>query len=344
LAGSSGINFDDSSASLFRFADEHLDERTPSHIMNRLGEHPHRQALNIQILHRNQTEVIDNLPAQLVVKVQSLVSDMSMSLLEKDDSLTSSLAPLLPTGYPTLSHAQPLLSLPVVAGVLDYRSIRENGEAFQPDINADALLRVRQQAGIELDAEADVPLTRLTLDRHGLDDPDQGTMPFDLEVPSPLKLELAVIQDLATISIAGKGDTVEAAVRLEAREARCLAVFDSRKERIKRFRQTAQDLLTARKVRQCQITIRSNLLELVSLILVADRFAHHPVSIPSLLKRSIVQLAGFSQLAVQKGGLDFGRVQAVAKGFSHESILTKERRRQGGKLQTPRLHGNSPAS
>ena len=289
LTGAGRVYLDQFSPSFFRFVRELGKETAPSGVINRLGQHPASQSLDIQILDRNQVVVVDQLAGKPVMKIRPLVSDMSVHPLESADCLPSPVASLLPAGYLPLSTPEIGLSLSVVAGVLDNRAVAQDREALQPNINSGDFSGIGQWLrDFNLDTEAGVPAPALSFQSHGLDLTRHWPVELDLQASNPLDVQLPVIPELAAVAINRQGVAVEATPGLEPWESSFLPSLAPAKEGLKSLIDPAQHILTSRVVNQAEISSRPNLFKLIGLVVVVHRYPGHAPGVPTLLKGGII--------------------------------------------------------
>src|SRR5262245_58382095 len=136
-------------------------------------------------------------------------------------------------------------------------------------------------------------------------------MQFDFDRANHLQPQFTVIEQPASIPVTRKGNAVVAVDRLKSRITRLLPSFHATKEGVECFIDAAQHILAAGIIGQLQIAVSPNFFQLVGLIEVIDRFTGYAVSITTLLKRGVIESAGFSQLAVEHLDLPACRVQPI---------------------------------
>src|SRR5439155_27274110 len=213
----------------------------------------------------DQAVGVDQGTSQLVLKICPLVLDLRVGLLEQHHRFAAAASPAPPTSNTPLSQSQLRLRPLVVARVVYGRPIGECRKGRQTNINPGACLGERQRLCRILDTEADIPFAALTLDGYGLDHPLDWAVQLDLDVPNTLQIQPCPSQPTA-IPITGKGVTVEASTRLEARVASFLVRFHTAKEGFEGLLDSTQDVLTSRVICQREITSVAYLFQLVRLI------------------------------------------------------------------------------
>jgi len=112
----------------------------------------------------------EELQCELVMEVSALPPYMLVFASEKLHGFLAALAALLATRYPTLGLGQGLFRLPILARILDARTIRQRSERLQAEINARLPASERQGSARHISTgKANIPPVRLFADRDGLD-------------------------------------------------------------------------------------------------------------------------------------------------------------------------------
>src|SRR5882672_1972951 len=307
--------------SFCRFVRELGDQRRPSGVINGLGEHPSRQALDVQVFDDDQSEQNDQRPGNLVREIFSLIAHLSMRSLQLSDRLLSVVTASLATGNLTLRPPELGLRFLVVSGIRDLGPVRQRGEGAQSHVKARLFYRSGQWFRLAFDAQHRVPPSGLSFDRDGLDLAFNRTMQFDPDGADSLQPQFAVIEQFASVAVAGKGDAVVAARAAKSRIARLLAVLDAIKESIESLIDATQHILRAGKIRKPKVALGSNLFQLVGLIAIVDRLVRDAISVASLLNGGVVEAAGFGKLMSERVALRLCRVEPVFEVLSHLSAL-----------------------
>src|ERR1035438_2389671 len=190
------VNPYNSSTGAFSLVDQHCNEHRPSRIVNGLRQHAAGKSLHVQIFDGNQS----------VPVVAPLIPNGNVRPLEQPHGFAATVATLLSPRHLPLSASQPRFRIPVVPGVLNSSTVREYGEAVQPDINSNFGGAHRQRRGKPIHAEDCEPPARFALDRNCLDCAFEGPVQLDLDVPSALDAQLAIVEQSASVSIGRKGN------------------------------------------------------------------------------------------------------------------------------------------
>jgi hypothetical protein len=320
LRGSTRIYLNEQTTGTLSLVRQLLKETGPPGVMDGLREHTARQALDIQVLDRNHPEAANETVCQLMLEVEPLVLDPGVRPLEDGDGLLSALAPLLAASDPTLCDAEGGLGVLVMPGVINHGAVTQNGETFQSHIDTDGSSARNERLGFDLHAEAGIPFSRLALHGDHLGHALKGPVHLDLDAANALNAQLSILLQPAPVAVC-EVDTVEALMGLEARETGSLAGLDAPKECLERFIEPSKHLLAAGKVSESGEPLGANFLELVRLVLKANRLLGKLPRVSPLLKRGIVHGAGFAKLLGQAVGLAFGWIQSVSKGLTHHCII-----------------------
>src|SRR5882672_8240834 len=275
--------------SLCRFVREFCDERRPSGVIYRFGQHSSRQVLYVQFLNDYQPEQKHKPSRYLVREILSLITHMRVDALQVSNGLLSVITASLATGNLTLCPPEFGLGFFVVSGVFNLGSVRQRGEGAQAHVKARLFYRSRQRFRLTFDAEHSIPSSGVALDGDGFDPAFDWAMQFDLDGAYALQSQFAVVEHFAAVTVSRKGDAVVATDRAKSRRTWRLAVLDAVKERIESLINATQHILTAREVGKSQIAIGANLFQLIGLIVIVDRTAQDAIGVAALLNGGIVE-------------------------------------------------------
>jgi hypothetical protein len=234
------------------------------------------------------------------------------------DQLTTSLA----TCNLTLRPPEFGLAFTVISGVFNLGSVRQRGEGAQAHVNARLFYRSRHRFRLTFDAEHGIPPSRLALDSHGLDSAFNRPMQFDLDGAYALQSQFAVVEQFASVAVAGEGDAVITADRAKSRITWRLAILDAIKECIESLINSTQHILAAREVGKSQITIGANLFQLIGLIVVDNRVVEDAIGVATFLNGGVVEAAGFSKLMIKRGDLCAGRIEPVFEVLFYYNLIS----------------------
>lgn len=312
------VDFSIHSPSVQSFVRGFAEKSAPSCVINGLGKHPARQSFDIQVFNKNATVVVHDESADLMMKVVALILDLCVNLLDGLLCFLARITTALLSRQHLLSVGKSFFRLPEVARVFNLSAIGQDGERGQANINAHGISQNGKRLGLDFAGKANVILSGFAQNGNSLDRAFNGTMKFDLDLTSALNAKLAVVQQSASVAIARKGDAVVSIARFEARESGfAFAFLASAKERLERFINSFEHILTAREILKRTITIGTNLFQLVRLTVVVDRNVTNAVSVPAFLKGRVIKPLRFGKLSVQKLSLLFRREQSVFESLAH---------------------------
>ena len=200
----------------------HLGELVPRGVVYGLGEHPCRQSIDVQILHRDVREAADERTGQLVRSVPALAGRLGAMSCQPSLRLPP---PLAAAPTPGQSALQPTLALGFQSGVLrrgERLAIGQRDKVGQPEADADRCENSRWRFGVsQCDLKADIPLAARSADDGG---PEfragrQGAMPADFDLAwNADNADAPVFADCQAVANPEVG-AVEAGLGAEARKA-----------------------------------------------------------------------------------------------------------------------------
>ena len=317
LACAAWVNLDKHTPGALSLVRKFIQETTPSDIVDGLGQHAAGHAFDIEVFHGDHAVVIHQGSGDFVVKVVALILDVGMLTRQNCNGLTPAMGPLVGSpSNPALSHAQSSLRFAVEARVVDFRSVAQCGEGRESKVNTNRLARYRQRLCSAFYREDHKPATCLTLDRNCLDRSFHRSMQLDLDSTHTLNANRAVDQ-FAAVIVGREGEGIVPAAGLEAREACLLAAFDPGKEGCEGLVQPSQHILAAGEVGDSNQVLRPHGLQLICLVVVADRLAAQLPRSHALFQRCIVEIARLTKLERQGLGLLTIRVDPVFEGNTH---------------------------
>ena len=168
LGGPSWIDQADVDTGAFSLVSDMLDELGPRGVVDRRGQHPAGQADDIQVLHRDVREAIDEPPGQLVRKVPALIGDAAMQ--PRDRTLGLALASAVPPSAGD-RPLEPAHSLCGFGDILRRRHPLAGGqghEVGQPHVDADQREGSINRLGLwQFDLETDEPRRAGSADHRG---------------------------------------------------------------------------------------------------------------------------------------------------------------------------------
>jgi hypothetical protein len=189
---------------------------------------------------------------------------------------------------------------------------------FQANIDTDFRSEFRQGFGLAFNAEAYVPAASAAAERHGLDLAAELSMPLDLEFSDSLNVELAVITDLAAITI-GRERVGESKRSRDLKRGKPglsphLILRKNALNALSRRRRTSWQAL---KLARQPAPGSTHVFQVGSLIVVVERHAAALVGKAPLLKRGVVEMPSLIELVVQRLRLVTRGVEPELVGFAH---------------------------
>jgi hypothetical protein len=291
--------------SVLSFVGDFCNEGSPASIVNRLGQHSSRQPFDVQVFDNDCAEVSNEFEGLPMLVLISQSPDSSMNLLKQSNCFTSPITAFLtPSGTP-LCSPKSCLSLLIPTRIGNLRAVGQRSERLKTYVHTDCVIQSRKQFRLAFNRETGVPLAAFTFHRDSFNRASNRTVQFNFNFPDPLNPK-HITRKPDTVSVTWKGNTIEAATRLKSWIASLLMPLDSKKESLKGFIHSPQDILATREVCQTQIVRSTNVLQLIRLHIVANRDSLFP-SVSTLLKGGVVQTASLTQLVVESVRLEASR-------------------------------------
>lgn len=297
LACAFGVNFNERSTSIFRFVAQLIKEARPSGIINGLRKHPARKPFSVQIFNGNKTVVVDNRSAQVVMEIRPLISDVSVSPLQQQNSLAPPITTLLSSG--NLSLCSPKLSLSGLepAGIVNFGTIGKGSERSQTNIYSNLFFTLWQRLRLALNSKAGEPSISLALNSQRFNYTFNWAVKFYFNVSDFREPKLGPVQSLSDLT---KRDAVISLAGLKSWVARFLSSLHSPEECFEGEFDALQYVLKCLSVYLCDvITNLFDFCELKVLVKEGNGLAVEPPSVTSFLKCSVIEfgapLKGFIQ-------------------------------------------------
>lgn len=325
LAGIGRVNFNEGSASFFRFAGQHTKETRPGRVTNAFGkgvvvQHP----VDVQILNRNSPELVYHLSAVLVREVGSMPPD---ALMHPGYNLSFGLTPWCAFnffGKFALGLCQSRFFFSKETGVLNLLSVREGSKGFKANINTDLGRTRGQNLGFySLTAKANIPFTCAAPgEGDGFRLAPQRSVQLNLDMPNLANYQHRAFQLNAGRGL-GKGYAVIAAKPFEAGIARLLTGFNPTEEglhgKVKPHSYILQDLgVDVGKGRTGQFKSR----EFTKLVILLWGFTTLFVAGFTLTKPVVKEPTAIFKLSIKQGFLLSGGPYSVFERLSHTNIIS----------------------
>ena len=269
------------------------------------------QPSHIQIFHNNRAVNVHQFSGFFVMKIAALIRHMRVCSLQQNEGFTITITAFLSAALFAARNAQLLLCSSTALRILNGGAVGQRGKAGQSEINSDSRSSVRQRFRLAFHAKAYIPAIGLPLDVGVLNGALNWPVQFSLNLSRSLNADFVVVQQLAAISIKRECDAVVALERLKSRIAWFLAAFYASEEGRKGTIESSQHVQAAGKICKPDQSFGTHWLQLIRLIVIADRLTASFPRVPAFLKGAVVQVARLTQLAVQKCSLRLSWVQAV---------------------------------
>jgi hypothetical protein len=204
-----------------------MTKHRPGSVPDALGEMVvSHHASNVQLLNSDLTEAVDQSSGGLMTEVMPAIGDAFMH-----STLCLLCLPMLSRTFlraflASLGFRQGLFISLEEARVLDECPVRERSKHLDANVNADALLALRQGSVLDLAGEADIPLLPGAPDSAGLDFALNGSMEDGFDITDPGQMDKALSNGEAFLRI---GQAV-IALTFPSGIARFLACFDTPEE------------------------------------------------------------------------------------------------------------------
>lgn len=294
LAAAARIDQHQNATGTFSLVTDVLNELRPRGVVNRLGKHSCRQSFDIQVLHSEMREAVNQRPGQFVREIPPLTSNVGRQSRDTKLRLCAPLAAAPATRNGTLAAAQPLGGGARVLRCRHRLAIGQRHQGREAEVEAN-----RREVPLDrfewciFDLEADVPLAARATD-HGcanLRPRRQVAMPADFDLSwyahDADTLALADRQSVANSEVS----SIEPGFGTEAREPSLPATPNTTKECQERFIETAQYLLFGTETKSAQPFINlSDGLQFGGLVAITQANPAPMVRFDPLLQGRIIQI------------------------------------------------------
>jgi hypothetical protein len=322
LACPSGVNFWSLSSGAFSLIGKHKQKLRPASITHTFAYVGTGQAHDVEFLDKDNPVGVDQLAAEFVMKVKTLVSYLLMQVANLTGQFDVPATALLTTRAHLLKLGQFFFTGSEPARILNQFASGQGRKVFKAHVNPNASCGCGQGFDIRhFNLKRGKPITQVvTLENYLLDFGvvGQGAVLKHSYIAYSLDIKPVAFQPYPVV--------VDVANRLKppfafvTGEAWLLALPYPAKESIKGFVELSQSLLNRTIVDKGGILIKgANRLELVSLVNVANAFLVHLPGQPAFSQSIIVQTPVNFQDAVKRLPLLLIRIKPVAKREKHLS-------------------------
>lgn len=321
----------DAAPSLFRFVREVKDKLTPSCISNTSMQSialftkfsfKLKQLLDIQVFDCDEAEFVDDFPAELVKKIHALIADFSVNCADPLFCFASGGSAFLFGSKNLLRLAELFAGMLQVPGIFNSFASGKSGKMHQADINADILIRSRQNFSRHfVTGESNVPVLAFALDSGGLDFAFDFPMLANLNCANFTKPDFVVFQFDRAVICLRVCKRVVAVAGAKAGKARFFASLDAGEKSLERFVEITQRLPENLGI-DCFVFGKffAEFRKLLYLVVAGKRALVQFPGVASLFKRSIVQLLTVIENGSQQLPLLRVRIEPEFEGLSHVKV------------------------
>lgn len=315
LAGMTRIDCDHLRTGTFSLEREMSQKLGPTRIMNAFSYPGAAETIDIQVFDRNQRELVDQPPAELMREIFPLVGDSAVGLGHLAPGPVPTARELLPAGEATLLLPEFSFGLSEVTGGRNQLSGRKGCQGSDAKVHANRISLMGLRLGIgNLELEGGKTLSQAIMsDDHGL---DLGLF-RDRAVKEGANLSHVLNAEASVLETGpiSKAELQRAEARswFEPGKARLLTCLDTTKEGRKGLLQPAKDLLARREIELAQAfeIVGADLFELIGLRGIVQRDSGHPPGFYPLFQGGIVKPAALFKNMIQGLDLSLTWIEAV---------------------------------
>lgn len=310
------IDFNQFDTGAFSLVSKHRNDLRPRGVVDVLGVHPSRQALEVEVFDGDPPEPVDQITCEFVTEIPTTTADAVVIAGESCGTLAPALGPALASGDCSLPALQTLCGAfrPVRSG--DDLTAGQCNEIGEAEVDADAI-GPGAVLSLNLNMKDDIPPASLTGQDRALWLIGQFPVPLDLDLAGDSnKAELAGFADRHAVAHAKIGSMV-ASAGLKAREPGFVATLHAAKERLICLVETAKHLLLrgAGPAPLFRI-VAANGRQRHDLLVASDRNAL-AIRLDAMLQRCIVEPTKVAQHLTKRSLLGAGGVDTEFVGKYH---------------------------
>jgi hypothetical protein len=303
--------------SICSFVIRERDDLTPRGIVDVLGEHPSRQAFDVEIFEGDPAKTGDQIAGNLVAEVPALGRDMSLKLGERGAAFAADFGAALAPRERPLSAAKALGCLLRPAWARDHFAVAQRHKRGQAKINTNA---VRPSAfnRRDFDVKDHVPFPGLPGQDRGFWLGRQFAVPADLYFArNTNETKLAGLSERQSVANAELRGMV-AVAGAETGEP-----MAARKERSERLLQTPENLLQGREGPASEFwKLSTDRFKFIRLVLVPQRNAASPVRSNALIECGVVQKTEIAKHFAERYRLRFVRFYSEFVRQNHRLMIS----------------------
>lgn len=268
-----------------------------------LGEHPARQAFDVEILGPNPGKSVDEFATFLMQMIAAQRRDVCVIFCKDDLTSSPALRTALASGERALAPPQAFLRPLRPSRSLDLFPVRERHKSSKAEVNADRIGVGVCSGCRNLDVEHDVPLAVLPGEDCRCRLTRQRTVPADLDLARHAdETQAPALADRKAVADAHLSSVI-ASLGAETREA-ILTALDAAEERLECPIETPQDLLLGAERPAREVgAFSAHGAQLGGLHAVIERDAAPLIGFDALLKSGVVEVAEIRQHRGKRGTL-----------------------------------------
>ena len=332
------IDFDELSASFFRFARQSLKELRPCRVTDALGKAMGvNHAIDVQVFHADHAVGINNATAFLMREIVTPECYSFMNTRYGFTVLRALRCSLCQLRMGALHVCQGFFFLAKERGVVDCCSIGKRGKRLESDINADTALTCWQAFRLTLNREGNGPLARPALvNGTRFDTSLDGSMVHHLEGTNLGKRHTAIMRQGKTGLREAK--TIVAIMPTKPRIARRFPGFHAAEEGLEGQINAHSDVLQHLGMHRLEgRTVSFQYRECGDLPVAGQTLPTLLIGILAVLQQVVIEPTTLIKGLIELLNLLLGRIQAIRKHFMHTQSLAQKGR--GGKSSIkPRAH------
>lgn len=283
--------------SVFSFIFQLLKESRPRYIVNLFAQNSFTQSDDVQIFNRYQIVLFDQHCRNLVLKIVSLVLNLSVNFSQMIDCFSPLIRAFFAARNFSLRSAKFLLSRFVVFEIVYLCAVRQSYKRFNSSVQTDSQVCFRQRLNFVFNCEYDKPTRNFTF--------NCASFNFAFNRAGQSKANRSDFREHQPISdefesALRKTKTVESFGGFESWKTRFFAAFNSSEKRFESFINSFENVLQDLAVYFGQIV--SNVFDvrkLIRLVKIVERNSIQFESIAPFLQSRIIQLTTQTQTAIQ---------------------------------------------
>lgn len=306
------VHLNKCSTSVFCFVRQIVKEYSPSGIMNGFRQHTTSKTLDVQIFNTNYIILFYNLIRKFMKKVSSLICDPLILFCKKHYRLFSAIRFFISlSGNASLKNPKFILRLLMESWIINKFSIGCNHKIFKTHVNAYFFVGFLEGAIFYIAGKRNIIFFILPRNRDCFNFTFNWSVQPNINIAHPLQINFVRFQ-FTSIAIGRIRYCIKSLVRLISGKANIfLFTFNSIKKCPVSFINSAENILTGRKISQLNHSVFPELFELISLVVIINALPCYPVRFFSFFNGAIIKLASIKKLVINQFNLRFIGIQAI---------------------------------